>query len=84
MEQIIIGDIMQGVSVLDVKEINSGNQTKVSLLEGPSSPYCTLWVTDLIILTPTRYLVTDQEGNIIMKRSLRNSGGTRKTRKHTK
>ena len=29
MEQIIIGDIMQGVSVLDVKEINSGNQTKV-------------------------------------------------------
>ena len=25
-----------------------------------------------------------QEGNIIMKRSLRNSGGTRKTRKHTK
>ena len=66
MEQIIIGDIMQGISVLDVKEINSGNQTKVSLLEGPSSPYCTLWVTDLIILTPTRYLVTDQEGNIII------------------
>jgi len=59
MEQIIIGDIMQGISVLDVKEINSGNQMKVSLLEGPSSPYCTLWVTDLIILTPTRYLVTD-------------------------
>ncbi len=63
MEQIIIGDIMQGVSVLDVKEINSGNQTKVSLLEGPSSPY---WVILLYLNEISSQLMNFKKQNLML------------------
>jgi hypothetical protein len=56
--QIIVGDIMKGVMIFDVKEHRNN---KVVLMEGPSSPHSNIWVNDILILSDNRILVVDKE-----------------------
>ena len=53
---------MKGLTVFDVREIRN----KVELWEGPSSPQSNIWVNDIVILSPSRYLVCDKERNLIV------------------
>lgn len=62
--QIIAGDTIKGITVFDVKEHPRNNS--VELMEGPSSPHSNIWVNDILILSPSRYLVVDKEKNIII------------------
>ena len=56
--QIIVGDIMKGVMIFDVKEHRNN---KVVLMEGPSSPHSNIWVNDILVLSENRILVVDKE-----------------------
>ena len=60
--QILAGDIMKGLTVFDVKELRN----QVELWEGPSSPQSNIWINDIVVLSPSRYLVCDKERNIII------------------
>ena len=53
---------MKGLTVFDVREIRN----QVELWEGPSSPQSNIWVNDIVILSPSRYLVCDKERNLIV------------------
>ena len=67
--QIVVGDIMKGVMVFDVKE---GRQSKVTLAEGPSSSQMNIWVNEILVLTKTKYMVLDREKNIfILQRNMK-------------
>jgi antitoxin (DNA-binding transcriptional repressor) of toxin-antitoxin stability system len=59
---VLAGDIMKGLTVFDVREIRN----QVELWEGPSSPQSNIWVNDIVILSPSRYLVCDKERNLIV------------------
>lgn len=61
--QIVVGDIMKGIIVFDLKEHRSN---KVVLMEGPSSPHSNIWVNDILILSENKYLVVDKEMNILI------------------
>jgi hypothetical protein len=61
--QIIVGDIMKGIIVFDLKEHRNN---KVLLVEGPSSPHSNIWVNDILILAENRYLVVDKEKNVLV------------------
>ena len=66
--QVLAADIMKGLTVFDVKETRSS----VELIEGPSSPHSCLWINDILILSPSRYLVVDKERNfIVFERNLK-------------
>lgn len=60
--QVLAGDIMKGLTVFDVREIRN----QVELWEGPSSPQSNIWVNDIVILSPSKYLVCDKERNLII------------------
>lgn len=47
--QVIVGDIMKGVIIFDVKE-KKGTQGKVQLVEGPSSSLANIWVNEIVVL----------------------------------
>jgi hypothetical protein len=67
--QIVVGDIMKGIIVFDLKE---GRQGKISLVEGPSSCQMNIWVNEILILSKTKYMVLDKEKNIfIFQRNLK-------------
>ena len=67
--QIVVGDIMKGVMVFDVKE---GRQGKIQLVEGPSSCQMNIWVNEILILSKNKYMVMDKEKNIfILGRNLK-------------
>jgi hypothetical protein len=67
--QIVVGDIMKGLMVFDVKE---GRQGKVTLVEGPSSCQMNIWVNEILILSKSKYMVMDKEKNIfILERNLK-------------
>ena len=53
---------MKGLTVFDVREIRN----QVEIWEGPSSPQSNIWVNDIVILSPSRYLVCDKERNLIV------------------
>jgi len=61
--QIIVGDIMKGIIIFDLKEHRNNN---VVLMEGPCSPHSNIWVNDILVLAENRYLVVDKEKNIIV------------------
>ena len=75
--QIIVGDIMKGVMIFDIKE---GRQGKVTLAEGPSSSQMNIWVNEILVLTKTRYMVLDKEKNIFILE--RNSKPTNEIEKY--
>ena len=62
-KQIVVGDLMKGIIILDVKEQRNN---KVSLSEGPSSTHSNVWVNDVLIMAKNRYLVVDKERNILI------------------
>jgi len=69
--QIVVGDLMKGLIVLDIKEHNHlpqsrANGGRATLSEGPSSSHCNVWVNDVLILAINRYLVVDKERNILI------------------
>ena len=61
--QIVVGDMMKGIMVFDVKE---GRQNKVALCEGPSSCQINVWVNEILILSRDKYLVLDRDKNIFI------------------
>ena len=62
-DQIIVGDVLKGLLVLDLKE---GRQSKFTLVEGPSSGQVNTWVNDILILSKTKYMVMDHSRNIFV------------------
>ena len=69
--QIVVGDLMKGLIVFDVKEQSHltqsrGSAGRATLTEGPSSSHCNVWVNDVLILAANRYLVVDKERNILI------------------
>jgi hypothetical protein len=49
--------------VFDLKE---GRQAKFTLVEGPSSGQVNTWVNDILVLSPSKYLVVDNHRNIFV------------------
>ena len=69
--QIVVGDLMKGLIVFDVKESlnqaqSRGTAGRATLSEGPSSSHCNVWVNDVLILANNRFLVVDKERNILI------------------
>ena len=62
-DQVIVGDILKGVMIFDLKE---GRQSKFSLVEGPASGQVNTWVNDILVIAPNKYLVTDHMRNIFV------------------
>lgn len=62
-DQVIVGDILKGIMVFDLKE---GRQAKFTLAEGPSSGQVNTWVNDILVLSPSKYLVVDNHRNIFV------------------
>lgn len=60
--QVVVGDIMNGVCVFDLVE---GRQNKVTL-QGPCSSHLNIWVNDIVILSKSQYLVADKLHNIFI------------------
>mmetsp|Transcript_19263 Transcript_19263/g.32822 ORF Transcript_19263/g.32822 Transcript_19263/m.32822 type:complete len:332 (-) Transcript_19263:419-1414(-) len=67
-DQVIVGDIMNGVMMVDIKE---KRHDQVSLTEGPCSSQINIWVNEVIVMSRARILVVDKQSNIfIMERCL--------------
>ena len=62
-DQIVVGDILKGVIIFDLKE---GRQQKFTLQDGPSSGQVNTWVNDILILSKNKYMIMDHMRNIFV------------------